>query len=72
MMMGGMAKATKGSTKDSKMIDNAVWAAESFGKISYIFNEDNQATDFCMGLVFANEASKVVLNFGRKHVTKQS
>ena len=61
MMMGGM---NKDGAKDNKMIEYVTEAAETYGKISYLFDEDFQGTEFCKGLLFAVEAASVVMEFG--------
>ena len=68
MMMGSMNKGAE----PSPMIDFAIEGAESFGKIYYLFDEDFEGTDYCKGLLFTNEASKIVLKLGKSFVSKQT
>ena len=68
MMLGSMNKGAE----PSPMIDFVIEGAESFGKISYLFAEDFEGTDYCKGLLFANEASKIVLKLGKSFVSKQT
>ena len=66
MMMGTMNKGAE----PLPMIDIAVDAFESYGKISYLFDSDFEGTDFCKGLLFAHEASKIIMELGREAVSK--
>ena len=68
MMMNGMSKGAK----PSPMIDVALELAESFGKVIFLFADDFEQSDFCKGLLFSTEASKVVMELGQMAVTKQS
>ena len=58
MMMKNMNKV------DNLMMDNALEAIQAFGKISAVFDENYEGGEFCKGLLFSKEASRVVFKIG--------
>ena len=46
--------------QDNPMFDLALDIGTAFGKIQGVFSEDYDGGEFCRGLIFAKEASKVV------------
>ena len=52
MMMG----AAKKGTKTPPMVSLAIDAATSYGKISYLLDDDYNGSQFCKGLLLAHEA----------------
>ena len=59
MMMANMNKG-----QPNPMLDNALDAVQAFGKISFIFDESYDGGEFCKGLLFSKEASRVVFKIG--------
>ena len=59
MMMANMNKG-----EPNPMLDNAVEMVQSFGKISAIFDDSYEGGEFCKGLLFSKEASKVLWKIG--------
>ena len=59
MMMQNMNKG-----EPNPMMDNALEAIQAFGKISAVFDENYEGGEFCKGLLFSKEASRVVFKIG--------
>ena len=53
MMMKNMNKV------DNLMMDNALEAIQAFGKISAVFDENYEGGEFCKGLLFSKELSRL-------------
>ena len=66
MMMMNMNKG-----EPNPMLDMALDAAQAFGKISSIFDEDYDGGEFCKGLLFSKEASKIVFKVGNNIMNKK-
>ena len=58
--------------KPSPVMDLAFDAAVAFGKIYSVFDEDYDGGEFCQGLMFSKEASKVVFKIGNMIMNKSS
>ena len=59
MMIANMNKG-----ESYPMLDNALDAAQAFGRISSIMGEDYEGGEFCQGLLFSKEASRIVFKIG--------
>ena len=57
-----MTNMNKG--QPNPMVDNALEAVEAFGKISALMDEDYEGGEFCKGLLFSKEATKVLWKIG--------
>ena len=68
MMMGTVNKGQK----TNPMINLAIDAATSYGKIQTLMASDYEGSQFCQGLLLAHEAQKIVMELGTNMVTKQS
>ena len=66
MMMMNMNKG-----EPNPMIDMALDAAQAFGKISSIFDEDYDGGEFCKGLLFSKEASRIVFKVGNNIMNRK-
>ena len=66
MMMQNMNKG-----EPNPMIDMVLDGVKAFGKISSIFDEDYDGGDFCKGLLFSKEASKIVFKIGNSIMNKK-
>ena len=59
MMMANMNKG-----EPNPMLDTVLEAAQAFGKIYSIFDVEYDGGEFCRGLLFSKEASKIVFKLG--------
>ena len=59
MMMANMNKG-----QPNPMLDNALEAVQAFGKISAVFDPEYEGGEFCKGLLFSKEASRVIFKIG--------
>ena len=59
MMMANMNKG-----EPNPMLDQALELVQSFGKISAIMDESYEGGQFCKGLLFSKEATKVLWKIG--------
>ena len=66
MMMANMNKG-----EPNPMLDMALDAVQAFGKISSIFDEDYDGGEFCKGLLFSKEASRIVFKVGNSIMNKK-
>ena len=66
MMMMNMNKG-----EPNPLLDMALEAAQAFGKISSIFDEEYDGGEFCKGLLFSKEASKIVFKVGNNIMNKK-
>ena len=71
-MMQMMAGAVNKGAKPAPMVNLALDAVTSFGKISNLLSADYEGTDFCKGLLLAHETQKIVMELGTNAVSKQS
>ena len=65
MMMKNMNQG-----KDMPFIDFAFDSLESIGHISSLFDEDYDGGEFCKGLLFSKDASKIVFAIGGKMMNR--
>ena len=61
MMMQNMNKG-----EPNPMVDQALEMVQSFGKISAIMDESYEGGQFCKGLLFSKEATKVLWKIGNQ------
>ena len=61
MMLKNMNKG-----EDSPMLEIAFEAAVTFAKVSSIFSAEYDGGEFCRGLLFSKEASKIVFAIGNQ------
>ena len=66
MMMGNMNKG-----EPMPMFDTALDAIQAFGKISSLFDEEYDGGEFCKGLLFSKEASRIVFKIGNSVMNKK-
>ena len=66
MMMANMNKG-----EPNPMLDMALDAVQAFGKISSLFDEDYDGGEFCKGLLFSKEASRIVFKVGNSIMNKK-
>ena len=66
MMMGSMNKG-----EEMPMIDTALDAISAYGKISSLFAVDYDGGEFCKGLLFSKEASRIVFKIGNSMMSKK-
>ena len=66
MMLGNMNKG-----EPMPMLDNALDAVQAFGKISSLFDEEYDGGEFCKGLLFSKEASRIVFKIGNEIMSKK-
>ena len=66
MMMANMNKG-----QPNPMLDNALEAVQAFGKISAIMDESYEGGQFCKGLLFSKETTKVLWKLGNAVVNNQ-
>ena len=67
MMMANMNKG-----EPMPMIDTALEAITAFGKISSIFNDGYEGGEFCRGLIFSKEASRIIFKIGNGLMNQKS
>ena len=67
MMMGNMNKG-----EPMPLLDNALEAVQAFGKINSLFDQDYDGGEFCKGLLFSKEASRVVFKIGKQVMNKKA
>ena len=59
MMMSNMNKG-----EQNPMLDTALDAVHAFGKIYSVFDESYVGGEFCRGLIFSKEASRIAFKIG--------
>ena len=66
MMMANMNKG-----QPNPLLDNALDAVRAFGKVSALFDEDYEGGEFCKGLLFSKEASRVIFKVGQAMINQK-
>ena len=66
MMMANMNKG-----EPNPMLDQALEMVQSFGKISAIMDESYEGGQFCKGLLFSKEATKVLWKIGNTVINQK-
>ena len=71
MMMQNMNKNNP-QASNNPILDLALNSASSVGKISGVFDENYDGGEFCKGLLFSKEASKIVFTLGNQMMGNNS
>ena len=66
MMMANMNKG-----EPNPMLDTALDAVQAYGKISSLFSLEYDGGEFCKGLLFSKEASRIVFKLGGAMMNKK-
>ena len=66
MMMKNMSKG-----ESNPLVDNALEVVQAFGKISAVFDENYEGGEFCKGLLFSKESSRVIFKLGNAFVNQK-